>query len=457
MKSTVTEEYSKIYREYEDERFVGFYEMNKPALLLRDPALIKQISIQHYSHFQGRGLVVNEEIDPLSITLTTMDGPRWRILRTKLSALFSSGKLKEMYQIIFQEAQKFTHFAEKHADDDKAVEFQNLFHKFGIGSASSCFYGIESNALQETETELELMCKEIVEPTLVSFWKKVMRYYMPHIYKALQLKLMPSKAAGFIVDIVKNVIAYRKKYNIKQNDLIQVLVELYEMSKKKSPEEKDTVISEELVYAQALGFFSATTDTSSLLASFIAYELALNPEAQDKLYEEIRVNVEKYGSLSYDALSNMEYLDCVITESLRKHPSAGILTRKCNEAYNIPGTDIIIEVGTRIVIPVRAIHYDPKYYENPEKFDPDRFSGQNRKLHNDGTFMAFGAGPRMCIASRFVSMMVKLGLATLLMDYEITPSSKLSTPLVFKKGTTFLTSQDGIWVTIRRRHKNTGQ
>ncbi|KAG7196870.1 hypothetical protein KM043_014503 [Ampulex compressa] len=458
LKSSSIEEYGRLYKEYENEPFVGLYEMNTPVLLLRDPALIKQIAVQYHSHFQGRGIAVNEKADPLSESLPVMVGPRWRLLRSKLSTLFSSGRLKEMYQIIFEEAQKFTHFAEKHADNDRAVKFDNLFIKFGISSASKCMFGIETNTLQEKEAELELMYKEMVDAPLAISLRKVIRVYMPKMFKALQLNMTPSKAAEFIVNIVKNVITYRKKYNTKQYDLIQALVEVQDTTpKKESAQEKNTVITEDSVYAQALAFFIASVSGASLLAGFAAYELAANPEIQDKLYEEIRINIEKYGSLSYEAISNMVYLDCVINELLRKYPTIGIVTRECNEAYKIPGTDVIIEEGIKVLIPIRAIHHDPRYYENPEKFNPDRFFDRNRKLRNDGIFMAFGIGPRMCIASRFISMKTKIGLATFLMDYEVAPSSKMSTPLIFKKTAAFLTTQNGIWVTIHRRRKNTGQ
>ncbi|KAG7196869.1 hypothetical protein KM043_014502 [Ampulex compressa] len=343
---------------------------------------------------------MNEKADPLSATLLALRGPQWRLLRTKLSTVFSTGRLKEMYQIIYEEAQKFNRFAEKYADNGEAVEFRNLISKFCVATASSCFFGVETNALQEKETELQLMCKEIMEPPLTFFWARMIRLFMPKVYKALQIKVMPPKAAAYIINIARNVIAHRRKYNINQPDFLQALIELQDkMSEKTSTEGNDTVISEGVLYTQALAFLVVDVDSSSLMASFAAHELAANPDVQDKVYEEIRANVKKYGSLSYDALSNMEYFDCVINESLRKYPISGIMSRRCTETYKIPNTDIIIEKNTKVLIPISAIHHDPQYYKNPEKFDPDRFLGRNRKIRNDETFIAFGAGPRMCIES----------------------------------------------------------
>uniref|UniRef100_A0A6P7GR05 Cytochrome P450 6k1-like n=1 Tax=Diabrotica virgifera virgifera TaxID=50390 RepID=A0A6P7GR05_DIAVI len=84
-------------------------------------------------------------------------------------------------------------------------------------------------------------------------------------------------------------------------------------------------------------------------------------------------------------------------ETLRKHPPASLTGRVCNTAYKVPGSDLIIEPGVKIRIPIQGIHRDPEYYPEPEKFDPERFSEENKATRPNGTFMPFGEGPRMCI------------------------------------------------------------
>lgn len=71
------------------------------------------------------------------------------------------------------------------------------------------------------------------------------------------------------------------------------------------------------------------------------------------------------------------------------------------KSYVIPGTQTELKTGTKIVIPVHAIHYDPKYYPDPYAFEPDRFSDEN--IHNiqPNTYMPFGDGPRFCIGTSY--------------------------------------------------------
>lgn len=132
--------------------------------------------------------------------------------------------------------------------------------------------------------------------------------------------------------------------------------------------------------------------------SFALYELALNPDVQDKLAEEIRKYTSENGDkLTYDLLQEMKYLDMVVSETLRKYPPVGNLFRQCTKPYTIPGTNVLIEAETRVFIPIYAIHRDPKYYPNPEKFDPERFTPEEKAKRHPMIYMPFGEGPRNCI------------------------------------------------------------
>jgi cytochrome P450 len=67
------------------------------------------------------------------------------------------------------------------------------------------------------------------------------------------------------------------------------------------------------------------------------------------------------------------------------------------ELHNIvPGMDIVLEKGIRTVIPVLGLHHDPKYYPDPERFDPGRFSGEEKMTRDHYVFLPFGEGPRIC-------------------------------------------------------------
>lgn len=88
-------------------------------------------------------------------------------------------------------------------------------------------------------------------------------------------------------------------------------------------------------------------------------------------------------------------------ESLRKYPPVPIITRKCTRDYNVVDSDIAIKKGLMILIPVIGIHYDPDYYPDPEKFDPERFSVENKQSRHQYSFLPFGGGPRICFGKTY--------------------------------------------------------
>jgi cytochrome P450 family 6 len=91
----------------------------------------------------------------------------------------------------------------------------------------------------------------------------------------------------------------------------------------------------------------------------------------------------------------------VFTETLRKYPILPFLDRVCCSDYEMPAPDgngkVTLPAGTGVYIPVAGIHFDPTYFPEPEKFDPDRFTEENKSSRANFTYIPFGEGLRMCI------------------------------------------------------------
>lgn len=99
------------------------------------------------------------------------------------------------------------------------------------------------------------------------------------------------------------------------------------------------------------------------------------------------------------ALVHKQQLFAYFVETLRKYPPLPVLNRICTKAYPVPGTNYVIKEGTKIVISSLGLQMDPDYFPDPEKFDPERFSEENKKKIQPCTFIPFGEGPRICIGN----------------------------------------------------------
>ena len=159
------------------------------------------------------------------------------------------------------------------------------------------------------------------------------------------------------------------------------------------------------------------------------YELAKNPDVQQKLHEEIDSVASTLDgkSVNYEQLHKMPYLDMIISEGLRKWPPAVQTDRICLKDYKLDlgnGKTITIHKNQNIIIPVFLLQRDPAYFPDPERFDPSRFSDENKDSIVPGTYIPFGLGPRTCIGSRFALMEGKLLLFNLLKKFTLETCDK---------------------------------
>ena len=101
------------------------------------------------------------------------------------------------------------------------------------------------------------------------------------------------------------------------------------------------------------------------------------------------------------------------------------MPRQCTKTWKMPNSDLIITEGTIIHIPISGIHNDPKYWENPDEFIPERFSEENKGNIQSGTYFPFGQGPRMCLGNNFARFEAKVMLIHLLRNFSIVGGAKL--------------------------------
>lgn len=146
-----------------------------------------------------------------------------------------------------------------------------------------------------------------------------------------------------------------------------------------------------------------------------------------------------------------------LLETLRKYPVAPLLFRECTREYKIPGTDVTLEKGTTIMIPIFSLQRDEKYYANPHQFDPSRFFSENTngKTIVDMPYLPFGNGPRNCIGMRMGKMFVKVGVAAMLQKYRVELDEQhIDGELLFVKSAPQLQPRDGIHLKFNVRNSS---
>lgn len=292
-----------------------------------------------------------------------------------------------------------------------------------------------------------------------------------------KVRLYSTQVYNFFTNLVESNIESREKHGIVRQDMMHLLIEAKKSGfQQDEPSEivsetgfatvqesdanksnKKIKITNEDIMSQALSFFFAGFDSVAGLMCFLAYELGINPDIQEKLQKEVdKVNEVCKGKPSYENILNMKYLDLVVSETLRKWPPGSGVDRVCTKPYIIQPQfsdekPIELQVGDNVLFPIYGIHRDPKLYPNPEKFDPERFNEENRNKIKPYSYLPFGLGPRNCVGSRFALLETKVLFFYILAHFKIVATAKTEVPLKLSKIKFNLVAANGFWLGLERR------
>ncbi|XP_046668194.1 probable cytochrome P450 6a14 [Homalodisca vitripennis] len=416
-------------------KYVGSFSLREPNLMLIDLDLCKHVLSKDFNHFVSRDFTVTTH-EYLSKHLFALDGQEWKDMRVKLTPTFTSGKMKNMFQLMGKCADQLQDHIDRVILHKGKFEVKDLIARFTTDIIATCAFGLEVNSIENRDDEFYRLSQVIFVPTRSFFLKAIIHRAFPTIAKAIKLDIFHPRLSA-LLRIMKSTIEYRRTNNVTRNDFIDLLMKVKE--NKSLVDDEDQIVNEsdrsgcqnhgkelltlEEMTAQAFVFLAAGFETAASTTSFCLYELAKSPTVQERLRQEIDEVLANYDNkITYQALQDMTYMDQVINETLRMYASLPFLTRVCTERYQFPGTDLVIEKGVRVNIPTYAIHHDPDIYPDPYKFDPDRFSEENSKDRHHYAFLPFGEGPRICIGMRFGKLQVKVGLAAILSKYQLSPA-----------------------------------
>ncbi|XP_049832856.1 cytochrome P450 6k1-like [Schistocerca gregaria] len=411
MRKCPGEDMKDVYFETEGKDVVGIYSLNNPILVVRDPELIKTIIVKDFNYFPDRGIYEDEETDHLTAHLFFLGGTKWKGLRQKLSPTFTSGKMRAMFGIVLDCAKILADVTPA----GSVVEVRELIARYGTTRRRS-------------------------------FGNGALGFSNPKLGTLLPMAFTPKNITEYFTRVVDDTIKHREKTGVIRKDFMQLMIQL------KNIETSKTLTTKE-VAAQAWVFFIAGFETSSTTVSFCLYELARHPDIQKKVQEEIDDVLKKNnGDVTYDIImTQMPYLEKVVNETLRMYPPVPVLNREVVQDYKLPGYDCVLEKGTKMLIPVLGLHHDRNFFQNPEKFDPEHFSEEQKASRHPYCYLPFGEGPRLCIGMRFGLMQVKLALVHLLSKFDFLPVGDKQSKLRMAPNNVVLTPIGGIDLRVEHR------
>jgi cytochrome P450 len=179
-------------------------------------------------------------------------------------------------------------------------------------------------------------------------------------------------------------------------------------------------MSDELLVDNIVSFLMAGYDTTAFALTWTLYLISKSPEWEARMLQEVE-QVVGSGPVTSAHVEHLVTVQQVLNESLRLFPTAPIIVRDIVDDIEFDG--VSIPAGTIGIIPIYAIHRHRNYWDDPDRFDPNRFARDSRSKPTRFQFMPFGAGPRICIGAAFAMIEATIMLATFVRagHFEVSP------------------------------------
>ncbi len=217
------------------------------------------------------------------------------------------------------------------------------------------------------------------------------------------------RAVRQLDNILYGFIRQRRALNVDKGDLLSILLH--------AQDEDGSRMTDRQVRDEAMTLFLAGHETTALALSWTWYLLAKNPRAEERLVEEWR-NLLGGRAPTFEDWPKLHFTEQVLLESMRLYPPAYVIGREAIVNCLIGGYDV--PKGTTLLMPEWSVQRDPRFFEEPEAFRPERWTDAFQKSLPKFAYFPFGGGPRLCIGNTFAMMEMALVLATIGQKFRFT-------------------------------------
>ncbi len=449
----------------------GYYNAGTPVLAVSDPDIVKEILVKQFDKFDERYGTIDTSEHKYA-TLAEIKGEKWKRVRGITSPTFSTKKMKLMSPMILQCISKLMDRFKKRVKEGKNFNIAADFKCLTLDVIATTVFSYDTNVFNTTDNIFIKKLEHLIAG--FDFDKQPFGDKM----KLLMLTVFPSlmKTGLFdaweddmwFLDLAKKMIQDRQTSGEERHDYLHLMLSLHE--KRVSGHDTDTDVSDneigqelrrnaktkfltmEEMQAQIYVFLVAGYETTSTTLAFVAYYLALYPEIQSKLQQEVDEHFPVKGqNINYDTVQKLPYLDMVFHEVSRLAYIGEIaVARVAQETTSIKG--ITIPKGAGIAINVGEIHRNPDLWgpEPVDQFVPERFLPERKESRHPMAYLAFGGGPRICVGMRFAIMEAKMALIHMMQKFTVNKCDQTAVPLKCNKDG-IRAPEEGVYVTLSHR------
>ncbi|XP_026675535.1 cytochrome P450 4C1-like [Ceratina calcarata] len=386
------------------------------------------------SRFTQKSNVYRITLPWFSTGLLTSAGHKWHTRRKILTPAFHFNMLREFTDIFIQEGERLIG---KLKSEGRPV--------------------VKDLKMLISEHTLNIICETAMGTTLVDKGKFQFKYrkavrdvgntivyrllrpwlQIDFVFFLTRVGMLQSKLLKILHGFTKQIIKERKEYHDKTNG--RSLADFNDKANEETDDitctlrkkrlamldlllsaHRQNLIDDEGIREEVDTFMFRGHDTTAVSLCFTIMLLAEHPEIQDRARIEVQKVMEaSNGKLSMSDLQKLPYLEMCIKESLRLYPSVHFISRAPEEDVML--SNYLVPAHTTVNVYIYDTHRDPKFWPNPDVFDPERFTPENSHGRHPFSYIPFSAGPRNCIGQKFAMLELKATLAYLLFNFIFEP------------------------------------
>jgi cytochrome P450 len=417
---------TNVARRYGD--VARFTNGTQDYFMLNHPDYIRDVLVTHNADFmKGRGLQRAKRL--LGEGLLTSEPPLHRRQRRLAQPAFHRQRIASYASMMVDYSLRMER--ERWRDGQALDIAQEMMH---------LTLAIVGKTLFDTDTEAEA---EEVREALTATMESFSRFMLPFTELLDRLPLPATRrfqrARVRLDAIIYRMIDERRRSGEDRGDLLSMLIMAQD------EEEDGAGMTDEQLRDEAMTIFLAGHETTANALTWTWYLLSQHEDVEAKLHAEVDAVLGERPPVAED-LPQLRYTEMVLAESMRLYPPAWILGRRALKDYEVGG--FRLPAGSIVVLSPYVMHRDERYFPDPSRFDPERWTPEAKEARPPFSYFPFGGGPRRCIGEGFAWMEGILVIATLsrLWRMRLVPGHVVETRPVVT-----LRPKHGMRMTLERR------
>src|SRR5216683_820524 len=424
LNDTPLEYFTRLAREYGD--VAGIRVLNFKTIFVNHPDTIEEVLVTNARKYsKGRVLRANKHV--FGEGLLTSEGDFWLRQRRLAQPAFHRARIASYAATMVEYTHRMLNGWRGGEERDAHQEMMRL--TLQIVGKTLFDADVEGDA-QEVGKSLELLLE-----IGANFRRAI---FVPH-WLPTAANFRMKKEIAQIEKILYRIIGERRASGRDAGDLLSMLLS--------ARDEDGSRMTDRQLRDEAITLFLAGHETTASTLSWTWWLLAQNPRVEAKLHAELDAVLGDRAP-TLDDLARLCYTGHVITESLRLYPAAWGIARLAVEDHEIAGYPVTKGMG--VAMAQWVVHRDPRWYDAPEEFRPERWEDDLLKRLPRFAYFPFGGGPRQCIGNTFALMEATLILATIARKFRL---RLVSNHPVVPLASITLRPRHGVRVTLESREK----